>query len=309
MQAQPAFAEAKPQPQQPPAGEFTRMIQAQSLPKPPNPFPPPAAPPAEQAGEFTRMIQAHPVATAPVPQANPFPAGPSAGSPPGEFTRMIQAQPIPTKSPAPISAPPAPAGAGQLGTGSMGPVAPAGADQPSEFTRFFQAPIGPMPQSPAVQQPLTPQAPGTAGPNRVGEFTQIFGRGEIPQQTPVAPPLVAPGAANATQAFAVPVPPTAPAYAPAGYPGAGYQNPYAPGGYYNPYGQAAKPPSSYTQQFSAPAPLTLGQNPAGPVPMPAPAAAAPARSGFRKYLPLVVGLAAVLLLVAIVIFIFAARQK
>jgi hypothetical protein len=188
-------------------------------------------------------------------------------------------------------------------------------EQPGEFTRFFEAPIGPMPQSPAVQQPLKPQAPGTAGANRVGEFTQIFGRGDIPQPATVTPPASAPGSSNATQAFAVPVPPPPQAYPPADYAPGAYpapyaQAPYAQGGYdYNAYAQqpqAPQGPGSYTRMMASPAQLTFGQKPAD-ASTPTPAAAEP--SAFRTYLPLILGMAGVLIIVIVVIVILASRQS
>ncbi len=154
---EPALKQAPAEP-----GEFTRMFQAPAV------AAPAASPPAPQAkteaGEFTKMFQAP--KTPPAPPPAPAPA-----KEPGEFTRMFQA------SPGPAAAPPPP---------------PAGTKSgPGDFEQLFEtrSPAGPMPHSPAVQQPLTPQAPGGSGPNRVGEFTQTFGKGTFD----LAPP---PAAAN-----------------------------------------------------------------------------------------------------------------
>ena len=79
-------------------------------------------------------------------------------------------------SPSPAAAPPPPPAATKSG--------------PSDFEQLFEtrSPAGPMPHSPAVQQPLTPQAPGGSGPNRIGEFTQTFGKGHLRPGTPAPPP-------------------------------------------------------------------------------------------------------------------------
>ncbi len=101
------------------------------------------------------------------------PAPPSAPVPvkePGEFTRMFQASPSPAAAPPPAAT----------------------KSNPSDFEQLFEtrSPAGPMPHSPAVQQPLTPQSPGGSGPNRIGEFTQTFGKDRFDPAP--APPAAAP---------------------------------------------------------------------------------------------------------------------
>ncbi len=131
-------------------GEFTRMFQAPTVAAPQATAPAPAPKPQAQpeVGEFTKMFQA--------PKAPPPAPAPAPVKEPGEFTRMFQASPSPAAAP-----PPAATKSG-----------------PSDFEQLFEtrSPAGPMPHSPAVQQPLTPQAPGGSGPNRMGEFTQTFGK-------------------------------------------------------------------------------------------------------------------------------------
>ncbi|PYT16448.1 MAG: hypothetical protein DMG59_10430 [Acidobacteria bacterium] len=245
-----------PKPAQQP-GEFTSMFQAPAAPA--NPAPPPQ--PAQQPGEFTRMFQA------PASQKPPAPSQPAAQEP-GEFTRMFQA---PVRPPAPAPEP------------TVSNPAPMGTVTSGEFTRFFQTPVapGPLPQSPAVRQPLNPQAPGSSGPNRIGEFTQMFGRGDIPAApSPVSPPVQAPTASSATQAFDIPKP------------------------LHSPSAASQQGPSEYTRMFSAPASLTLGQ-PAESRP-PAPRAPQPAA---KSYVPLILVLSGVLLFVVILIAFFALRPR
>ncbi len=285
-------------------------------------------------------------AAKPVPASGPPPAAqlsappppPSAPPPPppGEFTRMFQspvanqAQPPPSSAPAPAS---------------------------NDFERFFEptAPAGPMPRSPVVQQPLTPQAPGNAGPNKVGEFTRMFGKGDLgafaaPPAAP--PPPKEPG--EFTRMFQSPVAPPAPAAPPPASPSSGAPSfgtpsvgtpsfaapsfsapppaapPYSPPPAANP--PMAKPagPGEYTRQFSAPAPMTFGQpvvQPAGTPPAAPPAAAgiqqpsafaAPAAPAMtapapplpqKNNLPLILGIAAIVIVAIVIVVIFALRPK
>ncbi len=229
-------------------GEFTRMFQAPGVAAPPAPAPPPPAP--AEVGEFTKMFQAPKAAAAPPPAPTPVPA-----KEPGEFTRMFQARPSP--SPAAAPQPPAAAKSG-----------------PGDFEQLFEtrSPAGPMPHSPAVQQPLTPQAPGGSGPNRIGEFTQTFGKGGFdPAPAPPAATPVPREPGEFTRMFHSPgaaaPPPVAPVAAPSAPPA------------FAPPPAAAQPsgPGEYTRQFSAPAQLTFGQTSASP--------AAPAAPGPQAYAP------------------------
>jgi hypothetical protein len=236
-------------------GEFTRMfapVQPSPPPAPAPPIPaaqqpgeftnvPPPQKPAGQPGEFTKLFQrpapvlprvpppltvqlsptAPPVGRAPEPPSQPSSQPSSPSSQPGEFTQMLQAQ-----------RPAAP----------MPPL-----NQPSksdEFASYFQSPMTPSSQGGSANLLPTPTPPQP--PKGAGEFTKIFGRGDIPSAppppAPAAPPP--PSTGNATQVFAAPRPPTPP---PLLSPTTPARNviPQAPG--------------EYTRMFSAPAPLTLGQ--------------------------------------------------
>lgn len=266
FQAPSAPASAPPGKQDQP-GEFTRMFVAPVAPAPPASAPVVATPsyPVQKAaepGEFTRMfvapIASPPPVNSPIPVVPPAPAQkkPAAA---GEFTRMFQAPPA--AQPASSTKPAAPP-AGEFtrmfqATPPSPQVSPANAAAPGEFTQFFKTPnpSGPLPSSPVVDK-LMPQAPGSAGANRVGEFTRMFGKADLPMQetgtaagSPVSPPISAPSAAptftapasgTATQTFSVPAPP--PVTAP---------SPVAP--------TSSTGPGDFTRQFSAPVALTLGQ--------------------------------------------------
>ncbi len=268
---------ARPAPAAPPnePGEFTRQFAPVLRPVPPAAAPPqpnevaappPVQKPAAQPGEFTRLFQriTPPAAAAP-PPAQPPPADES--RPPGEFTQMLQAQrPVAPAPPAPPS-------------------------QSGEFARFFQSPLAPssQPASPVYAPPTPPQPPRGAG-----EFTQVFGRGDIPlpppPPAPAAPPP--PASANATQAFAAhrlpppPVTPAAPVFA--------LTPPTIP----QPSSQVA---GEYTRMFSAPAPLTFGQPQAAPQVARVPESRPPVRNKSRLPLLLMIG-AAVLLIAAVILY-------
>ena len=133
-----------------------------------------------------------------------------------------------------------------------------------------------MPHSPAVQQPLTPQAPGGSGPNRIGEFTQTFGKDRFDPAP--APPAAAPAPKEPgefTRMFHAPgaaPPPISQPMTPAAPPAFAAPPPAA-----QPIAGQPSGPGEYTRQFSAPAQLTFGQtspNPAAP-PAPSPQAYAP----------------------------------
>ncbi len=266
---------------------------------PPRSQPPPAAQPP---GEFTRMFQA-PVTAAPdtgksnIPAARPMTPPPS--KEPGEFTRMFQS---PAGNPAPQTPSAAPASSS------------------NDFERFFEpsAPAGPMPRSPVLQQPLTPQAPGNAGPNRVGEFTRMFGKVDLGVPAPPAAPAPPKEAGEFTRMFQAPSgPPAPPAAPPAAAP-----PPATPPFAAQPVASAplakSAGPGEYTRQFSAPAPMTLGQPvatpPATPPPAPAslgtPPMTAPAPPPPQKNnLPLILGIAAIVVVAIIIVVIFAMRPK
>ncbi len=135
-----------------------------------------------------------------------------------------------------------------------------------------------MPQSPAMRQPLTPQAPGSAGGNRVGEFTRVFGPGDVPAAPPPAP-VTSSVPSGATQTFAAQPPGPPPA-------------------------RTQQGPGEYTRMFSVAAPLTLGQPDPDAPPAGAPqqyAQAPPPPVPSR--LPLLLGLSAVvILLIALIVY-------
>jgi hypothetical protein len=287
-----------------------RPVLPADTPAPP-PVPPASAPPAKQPGEFTRMFQAPAVPSRDVPKADvpkpdvPKPDVPKPNAPPpGEFTRMFQA---PAAAPGPLPAP--------LPTTTG----------PADFERLFEpsSPAGPMPRSPVVQQPLAPQAPGHSGPNKVGEFTRMFGKVDVPAAPPppAATPAKEPG--EFTRMFQAPPgttptpPPTAQQPTPIAQPLPPAPSPSlaSPGAFSKPAG-----PGEYTRQFSAPAQMTLGQTAASPTPMtpsapppfgtPPPMSASPAQTAPRKNnLPLIIGIAGIVLLAVLIVVFFAMRPK
>jgi hypothetical protein len=131
----PSFLKAPDAPEQPPAGEFTGLFQAQTL----KPVPPPAAP-EPPGGEFTRMFKA--------PSSL---AEPSSGV---EFTKYFEnpLKPAPMGSPQPmIESPP--------------PPPPAGGPRAGEFTDIFGKPTGSAPSPPP------PGAVFGAMPSATGQFS------------------------------------------------------------------------------------------------------------------------------------------
>jgi len=274
-------------------GEFTRMFQSPAVAAPAAPAPPAAPTPQAktEAGEFTKMFQA--------PKAPPAPPTPSPAKEPGEFTRMFQASPTP-------AAPPAPPKSG-----------------PSDFEQLFEtrSPAGPMPHSPAVQQPLTPQAPGGSGPNRVGEFTQTFGKGGFdPAPAPPAATPVPKEPGEFTRMFHSPGAAAPPPVAPPA------PTPFAPPPpAATPIAAQPSGPGEYTRQFSAPAQLTFGQTSATPgapsSPSPQayapPAMAQPAMPNMaqapmpakKSNLVLILGIVGVVLVIALLVVFFVMRPK
>ena len=169
-----------------------------ATPPPPGVSAAPAGP-----GEFTRMFQAsvppQPMGEGASPAAAPSQAPPAPAAA-GEFTRMFQA------------APPRPMGEAAPPAASPAPSAQAGV---GEFTRFFQSPLsqaqtaapGPVFPPPPAVAPPKPPPPVSSAP---GEFTRIFGRGDLPaaqagpprpEFTPPAPPAPSAGPGEYTRMF------------------------------------------------------------------------------------------------------------
>lgn len=312
----------------PEPGEFTRMFQAPAAGSAPEP-PKPAAP--ADPGEFTRMFQAPasereteimppPQAPPPVPPPGPTPAPKSEQA--GEFTRMFQA---PGKEPA-SSAPQAPAGTQftrvfgpPAAEKPAAPKAPAPAG-PGDFTRFFQGDPGTSGKPPAPGPRSSAPPPGgqftrmfernpmgespSAGQGSAGEFTRIFGKAQAPppepvaQPVPPAPPRPSETPGEFTRMFespgAPPVPPPAPAppapqYPPPQFQAPQFQPPQAQMPQYQP--PQFQAPQLQTPQYQAPAPQ-----------------AAPLAAGKpTNYLPLVLILAALLVVAVAMAVYFAVR--
>jgi len=283
------------QPQAEP-GEFTRMFQSPAVAAPAAPPPAPATSAKTEAGEFTKMFQAPKAPPAPPPVPAPTPV-----KEPGEFTRMFQASPSP-------ATPPPPAGT---------------KSGPGDFEQLFEtrSPAGPMPHSPAVQQPLTPQAPGGSGPNRIGEFTQTFGKGGFDPAP--APPAATPAPKEPgefTRMFHSPGAAAPPPAAPPAPPPFAAPPPAA-----TPIAVQPSGPGEYTRQFSAPAQLTFGQSAATPATPPSPgpqayappAMAQPAMPNMaqapmppkKSNLVLILGIVGIVIVIALLIVFFVMRPK
>jgi hypothetical protein len=283
--------ETAPQAQQVPRrrekepGEFTRLFQAQppSAPRPPaaSPIAPPPAPPAGKAdepGEFTRMFQAPAQTAAPQPKTPaspiPTPAASKRSEGPGEFTRFFEAQ---TPSAAGPRNPAAPAA-------QPGP----SASKPGEFTQFFEAQARPGAGNPFPGG--VPPMPAAPLPPKQGEFTKVFGAGEMRKLAPnPIPPPAAPSepreAARPSGVFASPKP-TPPPVAPQG-------------------------PGEYTRMFASAPSLTLGQaaqETSGP-PRPSHDRAVAATSAPSSRWPLILGISAAVVLLAVVVLILVGRHK
>jgi hypothetical protein len=264
-------------------GEFTRQFAPPVL----RPTPPPAAPPPKDPGEFTRLFAATP----------PKSAQPPTRPPTGEFTRQFQAPQRPGARAGEQSPPPprAPAPPQQDAPGEFtqmlqaqrpgAPAPPANQlSQSGEFTRFFQSPMTPSAQQPQGA-PLTPPRPPVPSKD-AGEFTQVFGKGDMPSAPPPPAPAAPPNPAssNATQVFAAPRPlNTVPMAA---------QNTPAP--------PQQRAPGEYTQMFAKPASLTFGQAPAGPQSPRIPESAPVKRNKSLLPLLLVIGAAALLIAAAVI---------
>jgi hypothetical protein len=258
----------------------------------------PAAPqPGNEAGEFTRQF-APVIRPAPAP-----PSPPPAVSEPGEFTRqfapVIRPAPAPTRQPGEFT---------ELFESPLKPVAPppivppaVSQNEPGEFTQMLQAhrPASPAPLPQTTAPPAStfvPPVPPRQNfqPGNGGEFTQVFGRSDIPAPPtalrPAAPPVPPPTVTQAFERPSSPPPPPIPTPPPVLTP------------------PAPKAPGEYTRQFSVPAALTLGQPGAMPqaprlsVPLPT-----VPTSPKRSVVPLILILTAFLLMVAAVVVYLVAR--
>jgi hypothetical protein len=191
-------AESPPPPAKPvtPAGEFTRMMQANTAPEPARSERVMRPAPRHEAGEFTRLFTL-PTASdsrdrpAP-PQTGHIPPEPAQ---PGEFTRLFQS---PAAQPTPLLP-----GEDPFSGQPYSPV-----DAPSEFTRDF----GPQPVSTPEQlsgsseratqvfaRPVFRPEPAPRAPEGPGEYTRMFGTpavatGDAPRPSATSAPAVAPSA-------------------------------------------------------------------------------------------------------------------
>jgi len=175
-----------------PAGEFTRMMQANPAPPPPQPQPERVMRPGprREAGDFTRLFTLPNTADSggrtAAPPVNPSPPPPPQ---PGEFTRMFQS---PVAQPTPLLPREDP-----FGLPDHPPV-----EALSDFSRNFGSP---------------PQAAPELFSNASERATQVFAR---PAPLPEPVPRVPQGPGEYTRMFGAPavptanVPPVAPANAP-----------------------------------------------------------------------------------------------
>ncbi len=244
-------------------GAFTREFAHPVL----RPTPPPPKPPQEQ-GEFTRLF------SVPAPKSPP----PQPAQPPGEFTQLFQTQARPP-APAPQAPPTSQPGEFTQMLQAQRPVTPAPANSFSgtaEFNQYWQPPIAPQ----LTSAPLSPPRPPS--PMKVdGEYTQLFGPGDIPSAPPPNP--APPSAGLRTDVFPVrpPSPPAAP-----------MPMPLQP---------VPKVDDEFALNFSKPSVLTLGQAPAGAPIQPLAQVAPEKRNDSRLPLLLAMG-ALVLLLIAIIVY-------
>ena len=238
------------------------------------------------SSELPVAAQRTPVVT-PRPQSRPLREETPWAAPDqrGEFTRMFEAVPPP--------APPAPPATHQPGPftqmlrtpAGQGPQADRAADRDGEFTKAFLRSPEPLPAAPPSLPPLPRTRPG----EDKGAFTQAFGPQNIPPPPPNAQPMApvaqTPLLDGPTQPFAVPklgdIPPPPPQPLPAAPPDQG----------------------DFTNRFSVPAQLTLGQPspgaPAGPPGVAPGGSTAPANSR----LPLILAISAGgILILAVLIY-------
>jgi hypothetical protein len=282
-------------------GEFTRQFAPPVLRPTPTPSTPPA-PAASEPGEFTRLF------TAPTPKPAAAPPRPAAA--PGEFTRQFQAPQRPVPAPSPRAPSPSPPPASQPGEFTQmlqaqrpaSPAIPASRPSQADDFAYFQSPMTPA-EGGSPHAPFTPPPPSQ--PRGAGEFTQIFGRGDIPSPPPpqaaMMPQSQTPSA-NATQVFATPRTPAMPPYVPPNIsPNVAPNISPNVGPSMTPSQPPAQGPGEYTRMFARPASLTLGQASAGPQSPRMPESAPPRRNNSR--LPLLLGIgAAVLLIIAVIVY-------
>jgi hypothetical protein len=276
--AAPANQSAAPSSNDP--GEFTRQFAPVLRPAPSSAAPvettaefSPPAPKSEQPmGEFTRQFQAplRPVPSPPPPPRVQNPATTQSPQQEGEFTQLLKAQPTPTAPPSQTSA------------------------KSSDFDNYFQSPMS-APQGSTQQfRPMTPTPTPPMRTARDGEFTQVFGPRDVSAPPPPTP-AASPGA-GATQVFHAPPPMASP---PVNLP---MQGP--PQGF--PQGPSQSPPQGseeWGRMFDAPASLTFGQSPAPTqgARMPEPAPSTRRRNRFPSPLLLIMA-AVVLLLIGVIVY-------
>lgn len=243
----------------------------------PSRVPQPAA--ADQPGEFTQLFQ-H-LSSGAGASSTPFAAAP----PPPELQRPIAPTPRADAPPAPPSVPPlgAPALGSSLGASLAGP-AFAGITPPSSLPPFGAAPLSGGVGAVLPAPSLASGAPAASanGPKPSDLNPPLPNLGGLPNAAPVLP---ASGGGSHPPVWGAPAPtPAAPAI------GASF------------FGSA--PPSEFTRILS---PIAA---PAPPVPIQPPTSAAPAAAGSsrKSMLPLIIGLAAVVVLTMAIVLYFVLRK-
>jgi hypothetical protein len=298
-------------------GEFTRQFAPVLRPVAPAAAPvQPSPPAANEPGEFTQQFAPvlrpvpPPSAATPGEVTSEFTSpAPKTDQPMGEFTRQFQAplRPVTSQPPTRVQAPTS--NQSTQATQKDGeftqmlkaqrPAAPAtptnqASARASEFDTYFQSPMSPPPGSTQQFRPMTPP-PTPMRTGREGEFTQVFGPGDLAAPHPPSAPAPAPSA-GATQVFRAPPPVASPGVnlsiqGSAQSPSQGY----TPG--------PAQGPDEWGRMFETPASLTFGQPPAATqgARMPELAPSKVRRNSFPLPLLLMVA-AAVLLLIAVIVY-------